>query len=338
MASTEGASNVTDRAGGTSRGPGGVNAAGSASARNLPANIRAAVDRAGSGRHLRDALGTPAGAGVLAGAAVKLDPGNTASLAPAAGTLAPAGTAAAEAFAARAGMAAAGAVGITAGTAVLAVVPTNTALPNIVEVTPDLRVLFPYDSPVGAVEVRVDGRWRETGVEATMTPAGISANLTALEARIGPLDDAAWGAFIAERRNGLGLAALDALSYRARAALQIESSPGNWQAHHLLPFDAVDTLSPRLQLAIAASGWTMDGASNLIALPRDRATFDANMGMLPMHNGPHPRYSSDVRAMLASLEGRYQGMSGEELKNELGMVSDFMRSRILRRQYYETVR
>ncbi|KGJ18139.1 hypothetical protein IX57_05520 [Paracoccus sanguinis] len=243
-----------------------------------------------------------------------------------------------EALAARSGIAAAGAMGVVTGAVALAVVPTNTAPAHLVGIAPDLRVSFPFDSIVGRVEFRVDGHWRDTGVEATLTPGGLSAETRALETRVGPLDDATRGAFINERRNGLGLAALDALSYRSRAALQIETLPGNWQAHHLVSFDVVDTLSPGLQQAMAASGWAMDARANLVALPRDWATFDANMGALPMHNGPHPGYSGDVRDLLTPLEARYQDMSAEELKRALEQISDHMRRGILELKYHVTVR
>lgn len=321
---------VTGRPGNPSRGPFGASAAGRIEACDLAATTRGAVDRAGIDQ-MRDALSTPAGRGVLRNAA--------AQLAPAAGNPVPAGVAGTvEALAARSGIAAAGAMGVVAGAAALAVLPTNTAPAHLVGIAPDLRVSFPFDSIVGRVEFRVDGRWRDTGVEATLTPYGLSAEMRALETRVGPLDDAAQGAFINERRNRLGLAALDALSYRARAALQIETLPGNWQAHHLVPFDVVDTLSPGLQQAMAASGWAMDARANLVALPRDWATFDANMGALPMHNGPHPGYSGDVRDLLTPLEARYQDMSAEELKRALEQISDHMRRGILELKYHVTVR
>lgn len=172
-----------------------------------------------------------------------------------------------------------------------------------------------------------------------MTTEGLSADVRALEEALGRrLDDAARSAFITERRNDLGLTQLDAMSYRARGVLQLENRPGNWQAHHLVPFDVVNTLSPGLQHAIAASGWKMDGMGNLVALPRDRATFEANMGRLPMHNGPHRGYSSDVRTMLTPLESRYQGMSSKDLDLELGKISTNMRNLIDGYIYHDFVR
>ena len=339
MASTEGLSNDTGRADDTFRGPGGANGA---EARDWAEKTRAAVDRARVIQQMRDAFSTPASAGMFARAAAQLEPAasvSPASLVPTAGTLAPAGlTSATEALAARAGISVAGAAGVVAGAAAVAMVPSNTAPAYVVKIMPDLRVTFPYDAPVGEIELRVEGRWRDTGVEAMMTADGISADVAALESRIGPLDKVARGAFINERRNGLGLGTLDALSYRARLALEIDNRPGNWQAHHLVPFDAVDTLTPGLQHVIAATGWTMDGSSNLIALPQDQKTYVANGRTLPMQNGAHPKYSHDVRDMLAPLEGRYQGMSSKELKNELEMVSDYMRGRILELGYHAVVR
>ena len=82
----------------------------------------------------------------------------------------------------------------------------------------------------------------------------------------------------------------------------------------------------------------MDGASNVMGLPGDRTTFDAYGMTLPMHNGPHPGYSSDVGAMLTPLEGLYQGMSGEELKSELDRVSSHMDSLIWGGKYHVVVR
>ena len=89
---------------------------------------------------------------------------------------------------------------------------------------------------------------------------------------------------------------------------------------------------------MAASGWAMDARANLVALPRDWATFDANMGALPMHNGPHPGYSGDVRDLLTPLEARYRDMSAEELKRALEQISGHMRRGILELEYHVTVR
>lgn len=343
MASTEGVSNDSDRtragrAGETSHGFDGADAA--RTARELEAKTRAAVDRAGVGQQVRDTLSTPAGAGVLADAAAQVGPAHTATVATAVGNLAPAGVASAfDAMAARAGIATATAVGAVAGTAALAAVPTNTAPANVVEITPELRVSFPYDTPIGRIEAWVDGQWRNTGVEATMTAAGISADVTAIDQALGrPMHDAARGAFITERRNDLGLKPLDAISYAARSRLQIENRPGNWQAHHLVPFDVVNTLSPGLQRAIAASGWGMDDVGNLMALPRDWETYIANGRKLPMHNGAHPRYSSDVRSRLGPLEAHYQNISVEDLKGELDQISTDMRNLIDGYRYHITVR
>ena len=105
-----------------------------------------------------------------------------------------------------------------------------------------------------------------------------------------------------------------------------------------MPFDVVNKLSPGLQHAIAASGWEMDGVGNLVALPRDWETFVANGQALPMHDGAHPRYSSDVRERLGPLEAYYQNISVEDLKGELGQISTDMRNLIDGYKYHITVR
>lgn len=361
MASTESASEKSDKA---SRRAEAAQRAG-AGMQDRTDTTRAAIDRAGVGQKVRETLNTPAGAGVLADAAARLDPARTppaetrpaktqpehappghtptigtpkaASVAPAA-VAAPAGLAAtAEALAARAGLAAAGAVGVAAGAAALALVPTNTAPATSVEISPNLRASFPHDSPHGRIELRVEGRWRDTGIAASMTPEGIAADFDALGARVGPLDDIPPGAVIYDRRNALGLGSLDALGWRARQAIAVEHLPGRWQAHHLIPFEVVNTLSPGLQHAIAQV-WGMDRPGNLIALPQDRATFEAILETLPMHNGPHPGYSGDVRALLAPLEVGYLTMSTEELKRAMDDISGVMRGRIHLIEYHDTVR
>jgi len=107
------------------------------------------------------------------------------------------------------------------------------------------------------------------------------------------------GALVVERTSSAS-PALSSSSTRARTILAIQSN-SRWRAHHLVPFAVVDGLPMPVKKAIAASGWKMDSAANLIALPANFATYllPPNLGGLPYHSGSHGvRYDNDVRAAL----------------------------------------
>ncbi|KAA0265716.1 MAG: hypothetical protein DPW18_13750 [Chloroflexi bacterium] len=71
----------------------------------------------------------------------------------------------------------------------------------------------------------------------------------------------------------------------------------NLQAHHVIPCEYA--CHPFVERAKNA-GWNMDEAYNGILLP-DNIQLSNQLG-LPVHNGPHPGYSSDVGNALDMLE------------------------------------
>ena len=113
------------------------------------------------------------------------------------------------------------------------------------------------------------------------------------------------GPVVLERRKSI--VADPELSTDSRIARGILRITGNqsWIAHHLIPFAVVANLPNSLQLAMAAAHWTMDSAENLIALPKNQATYlgPTNVPRHPWHAGSHPRYSADVAARVGPLAG-----------------------------------
>jgi hypothetical protein len=136
--------------------------------------------------------------------------------------------------------------------------------------------------------------------------------------------------------------ALSANSTRARG-LAAATAGGmltqRWQAHHLVPFDSIASLPPALQTKMAAAGWKMDSAENLIALPADPATFQGppNNGALPMHNGSHPRYSSFVNGQLGYLRAHHQSMNPAQIRAELDRIETHMQTELLNKVYHSRV-
>ncbi len=134
-------------------------------------------------------------------------------------------------------------------------------------------------------------------------------------------DAAIAGALVVERTSKES-PALSASSTRARTILSIQNNQW-WQAHHLVPFAVVARLPTSVQQAIAASGWRMDSASNLIALPANFATYLVpNFRSLPYHSGSHgARYDNDVWAALQPLAAGATTMRPAALRSAMDGVA-----------------
>ncbi|WP_375403177.1 AHH domain-containing protein [uncultured Sphingomonas sp.] len=131
-------------------------------------------------------------------------------------------------------------------------------------------------------------------------------------------NDAVAGGQVVERRSAVA-PSLSTNSAAARAQLAPHTRMQNWQAHHLIPFAEIAKLPVPVQLAIARSGWRMDSAENLMALPADRATFLAlpNNRVFPMHSSSHPNYSADVGNSLSNLRLNGATMTPARIRSEL---------------------
>lgn len=130
--------------------------------------------------------------------------------------------------------------------------------------------------------------------------------------------------------------ALSANSTRARTILSIMGNQ-RWQAHHLIPFAVVARLPVLVQEAIAASGWKMDSAENLIALPANLASYvlPPNLTEFPIHSGPHGvLYDSDVRAALQPLIPRATALTPAALKAAMNAVATRMRGALVTDRRY----
>lgn len=137
--------------------------------------------------------------------------------------------------------------------------------------------------------------------------------------------DAARGGFgvteppitILDRRSAVS-PKLSAWGRTARKTVGIQGN-GHWQAHHVIPFAVVAALPIPVQQAIAASGWTMNSADNVIALPADDPTYRnfPNLTALPEHNTRHDRYSRDVAAALAPVAATATTVSPATLLGQL---------------------
>ena len=130
--------------------------------------------------------------------------------------------------------------------------------------------------------------------------------------------EAPWGAvdYINGRISQVSNPALSTDSAITRAIVGPQTMQ-DWRAHHFIPFGVMARQPPPVQTAIAASGWRMDSAENLIALPANYATFLAfpNQGILPWHAGAHPLYDADVAVLLSpvTVNGPTMGAPGLRL-------------------------
>ena len=126
--------------------------------------------------------------------------------------------------------------------------------------------------------------------------------------------------------------ALSADSATARALLRTQLSP-SWQAHHLIPFAAMAAMSVVFQTTVVSSGWRMDSAENLIALPANFPTYvgPTNATILPIHSGPHPIYQAHVQGLLNGLATRTPLLVGQALRSALASVEAAMRDYLLLR-------
>lgn len=297
-----------------------------------------------AGALVREMLWTEAGKGVLATTSSRVGNGEQPqALTGAAIVAAPAARGLAEgvgeALAARLGVVAGAGMGVVGGAVLAIVIPTNRAGPNNHDLAPNLRAAFPYDSTVGEVEIKVDGKWTPSGVAIAMSGEGLAFDFDALEAKAGELDAGLLNdpRYINERTSEID-GRLSASSATARKAVDAASKPGNWQAHHLIPFEVMASMSPELQRRVVAAGWQMNSAENVMALPGDDATFNLMEGALPIHQGSHRGYSNDVRNMMRSLEIAHGTMSDKELRGALAGIEGEMYRRLVDSEYHKYVR
>jgi hypothetical protein len=127
--------------------------------------------------------------------------------------------------------------------------------------------------------------------------------------------------------------ALSTSSTRARAILGNPNLQA-WQAHHLIPFGVVAALLVSVQQTIVASGWVMDSAENLIALPANLAAFLAAGQSLPIHSGSHPRYDTEVMIALAPTVVGAQRIGTAALRAGLLAVENLQRTRLFQGRYH----
>lgn len=141
---------------------------------------------------------------------------------------------------------------------------------------------------------------------------------------------AADGAVMERRRTSAAEPRLTTDSTTARALVAPATNLRNWQAHHLIPFESINTLPANVQHAIANSGWRLDSPENLIALPADANTYRAppNSGRLPTHSGPHPTYNAEVSTRLQQLSQDAGRMAPAEIRAELNGIETVMRLRL----------
>jgi len=134
------------------------------------------------------------------------------------------------------------------------------------------------------------------------------------------------------RRSDVAHPALSTDSDVTRAALRITGNQ-SWIAHHLIPFAVMESLLEPVQRAIAASGWTMDSAENLIALPRNFPTYSGfpNNARLPYHAGAHFQYSRIVRGRLQVLSTSFSDMPGR-IRPTLLALEQSLRSELVTRR------
>ncbi|MEM9628382.1 MAG: AHH domain-containing protein [Pseudomonadota bacterium] len=156
------------------------------------------------------------------------------------------------------------------------------------------------------------------------------------------LDEAVAGALAGnttERRSDVD-PALSTYSTRARAiAAATAGGMQNWQAHHLIPFETMQSLPVPLQMQIAASGWRMDSPGNLMALPGDEASFygPPNNEALPMHRGSHPVYSARASGQFAGLIANFDRMSPAEIRAEMARIELTMQGEILAGMHHDRI-
>ncbi|MEE9433500.1 MAG: AHH domain-containing protein [Sphingorhabdus sp.] len=83
-------------------------------------------------------------------------------------------------------------------------------------------------------------------------------------------------------------------------------APGSYQGHHLIPSEVI--CAPqfvRLFTGLSKVGFGADDfATNGIALPCTEE--EAIRSRLPLHRGPHPRYTEIVRGRVASIDLQYR--------------------------------
>lgn len=141
------------------------------------------------------------------------------------------------------------------------------------------------------------------------------------------------GAIVLENRPNLVHDNLSTTGAEARRLIANQARFHPWQAHHLIPFAAIRDLPRLSQFAIGNSGWKMDSIENLVVLPGDEIAYQGilNMGVLPYHRGPHPRYNEEVAQLLVGLGVKAPTMPHLVIRTELRIIEHAMFLRLLNR-------
>ena len=196
---------------------------------------------------------------------------------------------------------------------------------------------LPYAGPANARAAEAVMRYEQshpgtTGMAVTGRDRAAMATVDAL------IRSAVAGADVAEplQRTSAVDPALSTTSARARAILRLQVGQ-QWVAHHLIPYGVMASLPPAVQKAIAASGWVMDSAENLIALPANYQSFISapNSGVRPYQQGPHPRYDADAMALLAPIIAGAPTDPAATTRAALLGVEVAMTQRIMAARYHE---
>lgn len=88
--------------------------------------------------------------------------------------------------------------------------------------------------------------------------------------------------------------------------------PFNHDAHHILPWDAIQRLPKTALKLLMAAGYNLNAGNNIIILPKNDSY--ARALMLPAHPYDHPEYSSRVAGILEEIQ---QDMAEEGQGHEL---------------------
>lgn len=121
--------------------------------------------------------------------------------------------------------------------------------------------------------------------------------------------------------------ALSTSSRKARTILGILFNQ-SWSAHHLIPFETIATLPESVQRVIVSSGWSMDSAENLMALPTNWAAYigPPNVRFRPMHIGSHRLYNATASTLLAPLSRNISAMGAQNVRAHLLTVETYFRN------------
>ncbi len=196
---------------------------------------------------------------------------------------------------------------------------------------------LPYgDKRTAEVVMRYEQQHPGTAGQATRGNQAAIAAIASLisESTAGVLDNP--DALITERTSTFR--ALSTYSKRARALVANTPLP-SWQVHHLLPFMVVDRLPTPVRAAIVASGWMMDSAENVMALPSNLAAYHGppNLTALPQHSTAHSNYDAVVASLLAPIASTAVGMPPADLRKALLGVETTMEGQLFGRRRHPRV-